>query len=111
MSGSTKKVGRRLVPAIVLAAALAGCAGLREEMQGVPKPFHDTRLQVALLADDEATLKEDFRMHTSPSLVERGIAAFLLTFSVGTETAFLPLWTAMKYSTDWGSPQPGKITE
>lgn len=97
-----KCMGAALTPML-----LQGCTGLEAMAQGAPVPYHDTRLQAALVTNDQATLSKTFSMDARPSLLERGVAVLLLPFSAGTETAFLPFWVALKYSTQPYRPPTG----
>jgi len=56
-----------------------------------PASFHDTRLQYALLTDDRQMLLTEFAMTTTPTLVERVAAGFVLPVTVAAETAFWPV--------------------
>jgi hypothetical protein len=81
-----------------LLLALSGCttAPLSSAGQDRPMSFHDTRLQYALLTNDGASLKQDFKMTADNSPVERAVAGLVLPFAAATEAAFWPLGETMK---------------
>ena len=75
---------------------LAGCASLAPvDLPNPPMAFHDTRLQYALLAGDDAMLAKDFAMRLPPSWVERAVAGVVLPFTAATETVFFPFATGI----------------
>ncbi len=70
--------------------------------------FHDTRMQYALLTDDQTVLRTDFRVTTPSSGTGRAVAALVLPFTAATETVFFPVSAAINGLADLGSPPPGR---
>lgn len=82
---------------IFAAIPLAGCASLPPaDMANPPVAFHDTRLQYALVAGDDAALAKDFGMKLPPSWAERAVAGAVLPFTAASEAAFFPFFTGIK---------------
>lgn len=85
-----------LKAAAALPLLLSACAQLPPTSNEPPAAFHDTRLQYALVAGDDATLAKDFGMKLPPSWVERAAAGAVLPFTATTEAVFFPLSAGIK---------------
>ena len=113
--GAALAVSGQPVRAVLFAflAALQGCVaqGLPEAPSDTPMAFHDTRLQLALLSNDESVLQRDFRLKSPPSPAVRGVSALLLPFTAATETVFLPFAASARVFSSLGSPEPGKTLD
>ncbi len=101
---------RVLLGPLLVSLVSPGCAVMDcpRAANGAPMAFHDTRLQYALLTDDQAMLRTDFRISTPSSGTERAVAALVLPFTAATETVFFPISAAINGLADLGSPPPGR---
>jgi len=81
----------RVLLASMAIMTLTSCTSLSLSGTDRPMAFHDTRLQYALLTDDREMLKNDFDMHTEPTISERAAAGLVLPFSAAIETVFWPV--------------------
>lgn len=85
------------VGSAALLAVLSGCATDRPQGLGQSADtFHDTRLRIALIADDRQTLQSDFKMTSEPTWPERFAAAFGLPVAVAAEAATWPVAAAFR---------------
>jgi hypothetical protein len=77
-----------------LSLALSGCAA------DPAQDFPGTRMQYAVLTEDQEALRHDFQMAPERSLVERGLAGLSLPFTLATEAAFWPARRAFSSGLD-----------
>lgn len=93
-------LGCRVLPVAALAVMLAGCAGAwpgsPDSAARRPMPFHDSRLQYALVSGDGQALSQDFNMKMQPTVAERAVAGLVLPATAFAETLFWPFSTAIK---------------
>ena len=88
---SSKKALIAVIPSL-----LAGCAAHSPlDLPNPPMAFHDTRLQYALVAGDDAMLAKDFDMKLPPSWAERAAAGIAIPFTAASEAAFFPFATGI----------------
>jgi hypothetical protein len=88
---------RQLTAITTLSLLMSACAAPKLKPDSEPPmAFHDTRLQFALVAGENAVLAKDFGMKLPPSWVERTVAGAVLPFTAATETLFWPYHTGIK---------------
>lgn len=75
----------------VTALNLTGCAAADLRGTGLQRTFQVTRLQYAILIEDQEALRRDFDMNPDRIWVERTVAGLSLPFSAAVETLFLPV--------------------
>lgn len=87
----------RLCCALLCLASLSSCAQNSTNKDAeIPMPYHDTRLQYAILTADEEVLSRDFKMKPPHPLIEQVLAGLLLPFTAATDTVFLPFAYGIK---------------
>jgi uncharacterized protein YceK len=81
----------RVLLVSMMAMTTVGCNSLSLTGTDRPMAFHDTRLQYALLTNDQEMLGKDFDMHIEPSISERALAGLVLPFGAAIETVTWPI--------------------